>query len=251
MIDREMFTRARRRFHSVFRYYLRLAAYRNPFVFERVFHKIGHASDNRSPSFWDRELAGTKAAYLKTRISSDVINTLTATLIRNFAPGVKSLLDVGCAGGHMALAGLKEGLENYVGIDISEYAIENARKNVLKDSGLQSVKFYCCDLCDYTSNSDGPFDAIVFTEVLYYLSVKEVIEQLNRYANWLKPGGVFCITMKDDPKSHAIYRGISRRFEVLHGVLFQCSPHRLKYRIYISQEHGAFLLGVFRPVGLQ
>lgn len=248
MVKSDSFTSVKWRFRSVFGYYLRFAVYINPTVQKWMAHRFGHTSDNRSPAFWDSELKGTKAPYLKARVSSDIRYAITAKLIRNFAPGAQSLLDVGCAGGRLALAVSGEGLKRYVGIDISEYATRKAREIVHEDDNLRSVRFYAGDLFDFTPPGNDLFDVIAFNEVLYYLDIDEAVEQLDRYQNWLKPNGVFCISMKDHPKSHAIYRAILKQYQLLYGVLCQGSPDRMKYRIYITREHAAFLLCVFRPI---
>lgn len=239
----------KRRFRAVFRYYLRSIMYARPALLGWVRRMIGHVSAHRDPAYWDSKLAGAFASYLGGVVSVDAESAVIATVIRHTIPRVRSFLDVGCAAGSLALALSRKGIERYVGVDISEYAVRKAKKEVLKDKEIQDVSFHVCDLCDFSPESSSAFDVIVFGEVLYYLDVEEVVVQLERYSNWLRPNGVFCISMRDEPKARAIYRAISKRFQPVYGILFQASPHRVRFRIFISREHPAFLIGVFRPTG--
>lgn len=244
---------SRRWFRFVFcyrlRYYIGSIVYASPTLLKWVKRIVGYTSVNRNSAFWDSELAGPKAWYLGGTLSIDTRKAIIATLIHHTMPSAQSLLDVGCAAGGLAQTASREGLEHYVGVDISEYAIKKARKQLLEGKKLSSARFYTCDLCDFTPENNSQFDVIVFNEVLYYLDVKEAVVQLERYSNWLRPGGVFCISMKDDPKSHVIYQAISRRFQHVNSILFQASPpyQGVRYRIAVNEEFPTFVVGVFVP----
>jgi len=106
----------------------------------------------------------------------------------------KRILDVGCGEGYLAKLLMEKGNEVY-GIDISEHAVELARRN--------GVKAFVCDV----ENEDLPFkksffDAIILSEVLEHLiSPREVIEKLKPY---LVDGGYFLLTFPNI--AHYTYR---------------------------------------------
>ena len=209
--------------------------------------KTGHCGWYRNPKYWDGELAGSKASYL-AGIDVDLRNAICRVLIGHFGPEVRSLLDIGCASGELAKILSSCNIEKYVGIDISDYAIEKARMNydLLEGKRIPDISFHACDLCEFDPDNNSSFDAIVFNEVLYYLEPKEAILQVERYTKTLLPKGLLLISMKDDPKSHAIFRRLRRNFSWVHGILYQEQPNGVKHRVRISVDHPAFLVGVFR-----
>jgi 2-polyprenyl-3-methyl-5-hydroxy-6-metoxy-1,4-benzoquinol methylase len=252
---KHLFANSRRWFRFVFcyglRYYLKSIVYAIPFFAGWLTRTIccTSAKANKDPAFWDRELAGPYSWYLGGTLPIDIRRTIMVELIQRTIPCAQSMLDIGCAAGGLALTASREWLKYYVGVDISEYAIKKAMKQVLEDKKIYSAKFYACNLCDFTPENDAKFDVIVFSEVLYYLDVKEAVVQLERYSNWLQPRGAFCISMKDDPKSHAICRAISRKFQHLNSVLLQVNPAHcgVRYRKVVNQLCPAFTIGVFTP----
>ena len=54
----------------------------------------------------------------------------------------------------------------------------------------------------------GDWDAIVFSEVLAYLTAHEAIGEVRRYAEALSPAGVVAVSMINDGKSRAIWRAL-------------------------------------------
>ena len=57
-------------------------------------------------------------------------------------------------------------VERILGVDVSQVAIEGARRRA---AGCPNVAFRCGDL-DSVSASEGPFDLIAVVDVLYYVS---------------------------------------------------------------------------------
>ena len=87
----------------------------------------------------------------------------------------------------------------------------------------------------------------MFNEVLYYLPVDEAIRQVQRYGQWLAPGGVLCVSMKKQPKSEAITARLRRRLEWLFGTLLQQQPDGPAYRVRQDPARPAYLIGLMRP----
>ncbi|MCX5704159.1 MAG: class I SAM-dependent methyltransferase [Candidatus Omnitrophica bacterium] len=210
--------------------------------------KAGQSLWHRNPDYWDKELAGSSASYLDG-LDVDIRNAIIRILIHRFAPHAHSLLDLGCASGGLASCLLQKEIEVYVGVDISKYAIEKAtaKYNSLQGNGIYRVNFFTSDLCEFIPKNNALFDLIAFNEVLYYLTIEEAIGQVERYTKYLSPIGMVFICMKDDPKSHTIYRHLSKKLGWVYGILFQEQAVKARHRIVISSEHPALLVGLFKP----
>ena len=228
---------------------MRRILYVSPRLASLLSRSIGNASKYQDPTFWDSELRGPKAFYLGEDLPLKVRRTIIAALIRHTLPTAQSLLDVGCGAGGLALALGGQGIHKYVGVDMSRHAIRKAKKNVTENDNMRYVRFYISSLSDFTPENNSRFDAIVFSEILYYLSVEEAMAQFECYRNFLQPNGMFCISMLNYPKSRAIYRAMSKRFDHIDSILFQVhrSCHGVKYRTVTNQEIPVFVAAVFAP----
>ena len=82
--------------------------------------------------------------------------------LRYFSRG-GAILDVGCGEGALAQKLPLEDYSRYVGIDFSRAAVDKASR-----LGLAKATFATANAEVYVP--EGTFDAIVFTEVLYYVS---------------------------------------------------------------------------------
>jgi methionine biosynthesis protein MetW len=124
----------------------------------------------------------------------------------------RKILDVGCGEGFLATLLMKKG-NSVIGIDISERAIELARKN-----GVKAIK---CNVDDEELPLHEHFDVIILSEVLEHLiSPMRVIRKLKRY---LKKNGYFLLTFPNI----AFYK---YRLQLLFGRF----PRQY---VYDSQEH--------------
>ena len=99
----------------------------------------------------------------------------------------------------------------------------------------------------------GDWDAIVFSEVLAYLTAHEAIAEVRRYAEALSPEGIVAISMMNDGKSRAIWRALRQEFRWIDGILWQQKEPWPSYRISVSRGHPGYLVGVLglrqRPGG--
>ena len=96
---------------------------------------------------------------------------------------------------------------------------------------------------------DRNFDAVIFSEVLYYLDVDAGIQQVRRYAGFLQEGGVIIVSMKDDAKSARIFRDLKQALPWQTGILSQIKPSGPEYSIGRDSARPAFLIGVFGKPG--
>ena len=197
-------------------------------------------SESFDQRYWDRHLSGEFAPYLGGTPSIDARNALVVTLLSHHARTASRLLDVGCAAGALSTA-LPAQYRRYMGIDISAYAIDEARKRVARPG----CEFFVSDLQSFQLEED--FDVIVFNEVLYYVPFDDVLAELDRYASFLSSEGVVCISMKHDPRNEATYRRMARKWRYLSGFFYQekTSP---EHRISLNRERPAHLLSLWRPL---
>ena len=116
-----------------------------------------------------------------------------------------SLLDLGCGDGILAERLDAHSFSEYVGIDLSDVAISHAQTR-----GYARATFEGADIERYTPRRS--FDVIVFNESLYYL--KDPLGTLARYRQYLKPRGIFIVSMYLSPRA-PLWRHIARRYPAL------------------------------------
>ncbi len=236
------------RYRSITRYYIRKLVFAGPtaVALRRLIPRARRKRGVMTAEQWDQALQGRHSAYLGNTTKSITRNSLIGSLAHLFTPAALVALDVGCAGGTLADELAKRGCMKYVGVDISEYAIKHAR--TARYDGLAGhATFHVANLTEFELTEPSTFGLIVFNEVLYYLGVNEAVGQVARYAKWLDPDGLICVSMKNDPKSHAIFRELRSSFEWVYGFLYQEIADGPRYKIKFSREQSAFLIGLLRP----
>jgi 2-polyprenyl-3-methyl-5-hydroxy-6-metoxy-1,4-benzoquinol methylase len=121
-----------------------------------------------------------------------------------------SLLDIGCGQGILRERLGASDYSRYVGIDVSQTAVELARRK----PNARSV-FSQADAHDFTPTEN--FDAIIFNEVLYYFPDPLAVAQ--RYRAWLCPGGVFITSLyAGSDRARATGRLLKRAFPLIDEV---------------------------------
>jgi len=184
--------------------------------------------------YWNEKLAGQFRPHLGGTVSVEVRNGIVRSLIALLFPQARSVLDVGCASGSLARALGSDFF--YTGVDISEYAIAQARQL------SPNRKFYVSRLDEF--ELEGNFDIIAFNEVLYYCPVEKAASELRRYAAALREGGAIIISMKDDPKARAILSLAQKEFHWNNGILYQEKVGKADYIVRPDSERPAYLVGV-------
>jgi len=117
-----------------------------------------------------------------------------------------SVLDVGCGSGVLYRRLRLAGPSKYVGIDISESAIAQARM-LTNDS---CAEFHCVGAEAFTSQVG--FDVIVFNEVLYYFP--KPINIIERLMGGVKPGGGCIVSMFRKASNDRIWRDLERALRI-------------------------------------
>lgn len=229
---------------SIIRHWVRVIVFAVTPIRELIEQESASPSENKIK--WDKLLSNSRfETYLGKTIRVDVTNAMTAALIKYHCIASPTVLDVGCTGGTLPPALFS--FKRYLGADVSAHAIDVAEADTFLATDLESgrVSFKVSDLRSFDPNGYS-WDVIVFNEVLYYLKCRQALEQVQRYAESLKPNGIICIAMKNDGKSQAIFSMILRKFDWVDGMLFQQKATKPKYSIDLSRERSAILLGVIR-----
>lgn len=121
------------------------------------------------------------------------------------------VLEVGCAEGHFTekLTGRSP---RVLAVDISAVALERARQRAPR------AVFIEADLLSWEPGAEGPFEAIILGDVLYYLDRAGVRAEFSalfpRIASWLAPGGRLLLAHGfSSDKELAHRRSFRERFE--------------------------------------
>jgi 2-polyprenyl-3-methyl-5-hydroxy-6-metoxy-1,4-benzoquinol methylase len=111
---------------------------------------------------------------------------------------VSSVLDLGCGSGVLRGWLRSLGTIDYVGVDLSNVAIDRARQEWTD----AATDFIALDVATYVP--DRKFDVIIFNEVLYYFD--QPADILGRFAGFLEENGRFVISLWDSPESRLAWR---------------------------------------------
>lgn len=173
---------------------------------------------------WDSEYAAgewSDLAHLEELARYSVI----AGYIQFFNPG-GSVLDVGCGEGILLQRLNSEAYGRYVGIDVSQAAIDRAEKR--ED---HQIHFAQADAEKYVPSES--FDAIIFNEVLYILD--QPLDVVQRYESWLRPGGIFIISFYEKSmRALAVNNRLKERYNSMDEVR-------------VSTRSDTWIIDVFTP----
>lgn len=108
-------------------------------------------------------------------------------ILRNFPPGGKTWLDLGCGTGEITTQLALLGASRVIAIDVTPGLVEMVRRRAEIDQVSDRVNAVCGDL---TALEPEPVDIVLSYAVLHHLPdrINQVIPAVLR---WLKPGGFF------------------------------------------------------------
>ncbi len=183
--------------------------------------------------FWDKEYSEEKWAFAYNTAGDCVYGHLE----RHAANG--SILDMGCGSGNTGTEMDEKVYRSYLGVDISEAALNKARKRSQEVGRQDKNRFECADILSYVPT--GRYDVILFRESMYHVPLGKVKSTLERYSPYLKDSGVFVVRLfaatHEDPKDKYRPTAMLQIMETEFEVVEKC-----RY-----EEPGRPVVIVFRP----
>jgi len=169
-----------------------------------------YGPSNIKKLLWNQEFSSGKWNFIDNTAGDCVYPHLASHLHNG------SILDLGCGPGNTASELPATAYQNYVGVDISEAALDKARKRTEEAGRVGKNLFVKDDFLKYLPRQQ--FDVILFRESLYHVPLSKMKTVLDRYARYLKEGGVFVVRMYGTTTKHrpkAMLSIIEGEFEVL------------------------------------
>ena len=163
----------------------------------RVF-ALGYAPQRFTPQAWD----GLFKSGAYDRLEGSVERARYSLIVgHQDRIGAKRILDVGCGQGVLAKRLVRTPYERYLGLDISQAAVDMAEAGAADPRN----RYIVADMDRF--ETDERFDWVIFNECLYYLD--DPLATVARYAQWLEPGGHLTISMYDCPGARVIWKGLA------------------------------------------
>src|SRR5882762_487935 len=136
---------------------------------------------------WDEEFSGGKWNFIDDTARDCVYRHLEKYVANG------SILDLGCGPGNTANEMTANAYQTYVGLDISQAALDKAARRTEKNGRAEKNSFVQGDFLNYVPARS--FDVILFRESMYHVPVEKIKGMLNRYSRYLTDGGVFIVRM--------------------------------------------------------
>ncbi len=183
---------------------------------------------------WDREYRNNKWYFRDNTIGDCVYPPL-----ENYSRQ-GSILDLGCGSGNTATEIADSAYASYLGVDISQAALEKASARTKQTGREGKSRFARADFLEWQPSGEQ-FDVILFRESIYHIPLDRIKATIDRYSIYLKEGGVFIVrlfaanpkTAKIKHRPIAMLRIIEDEFDVIES------------RRYETKGRPALL--VFRP----
>lgn len=197
-----------------------------------VFRPRGGGKSRQAPQAqWD-ELY--EAGTYETLLDSDKRHhhRLLASLIGERTPQAR-VLEIGCGQGafYQSLRAVKP--RRYLGTDISERAIAQARSRFARDLATGGAEFRAVDGAGFAT--EERFDAIIFADCIEYLGPVEAV--VERYGAMLAPGGVFGLTQWLALHPLSIWRRMGAVTEVLDEAVVS-TPSGRAWQVWTCRPKG-------------
>jgi len=163
---------------------------------------------------WNREYSRKKWAFAENSIGDCVYEHLEKYAQHG------SILDMGCGSGNTANELLATAYERYLGVDISQEALDKAAQRSKENGRQDKNHFDCGDLLTYAPQ--GQFDVILFRESMYHVPLGKIKSTLDHYTPYLKSNGVFIVRLfaadfenNDKQRPNAMLAIMEQEFEVI------------------------------------
>ena len=186
---------------------------------------LSYGPTNLKKHFWEKEYSGGKWNFADNTVGDCVYRHLDK------CSAGKEILDIGCGSGNTATE-MADTYKSYVGVDISQSALDKAAARSKEVGRGDKNRFECSDFLAYVPSQQ--YDVILFRESLYHVPLGKVKATLERYSVYLKEGGVFIVRLfaaSRDETSESRYRPkammgvIAAEFDVLERVQYDEIGH--------------------------
>ncbi len=158
-------------------------------------------------ALWNKEFAAGRWRFIEHTADDPIYS-----LLEKYCGG-GCLLDLGCGTGNTGCELRADAYVSYTGVDISDVALQTARERSRQLGRADKNRFCQADIAEF--NPDTEYDVILFRESIYYIPRVKLLPLLERYAQWLKPRGVFIVRWDNRQDAEAFARTLPPRFELL------------------------------------
>jgi 2-polyprenyl-3-methyl-5-hydroxy-6-metoxy-1,4-benzoquinol methylase len=189
-------------------------------------HATGRGDAPVSKEAWEEQYRRGDWGFMR-RLDELARYSVISGYLRHGTPG-GSVLDIGCGEGILRDELRVQGYSRYVGVDISETAIEQARATS-DDTPDDKATFVAANAETWVP--EGRFDAVVLNECVYYF--EEPIPTLQRYWEAVAPGGLLVVSTFRSRRSAVILD----RLEVLLPLADQ---------VAVTHRKGTWVVSLFR-----
>ena len=179
---------------------------------------------------WDSEFAGGRWDHCEQTPGDFVYDYIEKYCMNG------RILDLGCGSGNTGTELRAHRYAHYLGVDISEVAIQKAAARTLQNGRADKNQYLTGDIVLFVPQQQ--YDVIMFRESIYYVPHLKLRSLLMRYSQFLTHDGVFLVTVSNQAtrKYKRIYRLIELNFAVLEKyspsdsddlvVVFKCRSSR-------------------------
>lgn len=181
-------------------------------IFRRVTHKVFQApkgyGETLPPEYFDRQYFDGVLDFLDSTEES-ANHMVTAGFVRHFAriAGRRAkVLDIGCGEGLFAELVTSIADVDYYGLDISKEAVRRAELKTVR-----SAEFIVGNAQEF--ETDERFDVIVSAGAIHHFH--DAVALLKHHSRFLKPEGVFVISLWRYGYNGMIWQRIEKDFEVI------------------------------------
>jgi 2-polyprenyl-3-methyl-5-hydroxy-6-metoxy-1,4-benzoquinol methylase len=162
------------------------------FLIERGIHLmraflLSYGPQSVKKIFWDKEFSSGKWNFIDDT-AGDCVYQHLEKWARN-----GRVLDLGCGPGNTACEMAENCYSTYIGVDISQEALDKATRRTEASGRSQKNTFVCSDFLGFKPAQK--FDVILFRESMYHIPMGKIKPILDKYSQWLQPDGVFIVRM--------------------------------------------------------
>lgn len=181
-------------------------------VLRRVHHKIFQApkgyGEALPPEYFDQQYFNGVLDFLDS--THEFANHMvTAGYVRQFAKSVggrAKVLDIGCGEGLFAELATALADVDYYGLDISKEAVRRAELRTVK-----SAEFFIGNAEEF--ETEERFDIIMSAGAIHHF--KDAVRLLKHHSKFLKPGGVFIVSLWRYGHNGKIWQRLEGEFDLL------------------------------------